>query len=78
MKIIESEKIIKYLACTRELKNLRNMKVTMISIGVGMFGIVPKCLERRLGELEIRGRIKTIQTTGVLKSARILKRVPEN
>ena len=33
------------------------------------------CLEKRLRELEIRGRIKTIQTTALLKSARILRRV---
>ena len=31
-----------------------------------------------LVELEIRERVETIQTTALLKTARILKRVPEN
>ena len=31
-------------------------------------GKVPKNLVKKLGELEIRGRIETIQTTAVLKS----------
>ena len=43
---------------------------------VGGFGIVPKGLEKRLGELQIR-RFKTIQTIVLLKSARILTKIPE-
>ncbi len=36
-----------------------------------------KDLENRLKELKIRGRIETIQTTTLLKSARIIRRVLE-
>ena len=43
----------------------------MIPIVVEDLGAVPKGLEKRLGKLEIRGRIKTKQTTAVLKSDRI-------
>ena len=39
------------------------MKVTVILIVVGALGMISKCLERTPEELEIRGRIKTIQTT---------------
>ena len=52
------------------------MKVTVIRILVGALGMVPKGLEGRLEELEIR-RIETIQTTALLKSAKILRRVLE-
>ena len=37
----------------------RNMKVTVISIVVGALGMVSKDLEKRLGEIETRGRIET-------------------
>ena len=39
------------------------------------FGAVHKSVERGLEELEIRGRIETILTTELLRSARILRRV---
>ena len=38
-------------------------------------GTVSKDLEKRLGALEVRGRIEAVQTTALLRSARILKRV---
>ena len=37
----------------------------------------PKHLKRGLEEMEIRGRAETIQITPMLRSARILKKVPE-
>ena len=40
-------------------------------------GTVSKGPEKRLGELEIRGRIETIQSRALFKSARILSIVPE-
>ena len=49
------------------------MKVTMTLIVGRAFGTVPKNLEKRLCEIEIGGRIETIQTTAVLKSAKIHK-----
>ena len=51
------------------------MKVTVILIVVGALGTVPKNLEKTLGGQEIRVRIETIQTTTLLKLARILQRV---
>ena len=49
------------------------MGVTVVPIVVGALGTVPEGLDKRLEELEIRERIKTIQTTALLKSARILR-----
>ena len=51
--------------------------MTVIPIVVGMLGRVPKILGKRLEEMEIKGSIETIQTTALLKSARILRRFLE-
>ena len=56
----ESEKKDKFLDLAGEMKKLWNMKVTVIPIVVDMLGTVPKSLENRLEELEIRERIETI------------------
>ena len=53
------------------------MKVMVIPIINGVIKRVPEGLERRLDELESGGWIKTIQITGLLRSARILRRVLE-
>ena len=41
-------------------------------------GIILKGLVKKLEDLEIRGQVKTIQTTAVLRSTRILRRVPRD
>ena len=53
------------------------MKVTIISIVIGVFGTVTKGLLKGLGELEVGGRMETIQTTALLRTARILRRILE-
>ena len=42
---------------------------------VGDIGTVPKNIAKRQGELAISGRVENIQTTVLLKSARVFKRV---
>ena len=59
----------------KELKKQWNMKVTIIPIVIGAFGTVTKGLLRGLEDLEIRGRVETITTTTLLRTARILRRV---
>ena len=66
-KLKEIEKKDKYLDLTRELKKLWNMRVKVVPIVIGALGTVPKGLEKSLSELEIKGRIETIQTTALLK-----------
>ena len=61
----------------RELKKLWNMKVTFIPIVIGALGRITEGLIKVLEDLEIRGRVETIQTTALLRSARILRRVQE-
>ena len=59
----------------RELKRLWNMKV--IPVVIGALGSVTNGLVQVL-DLEIRGRVETIQTTALLRLARILRRVLES
>ena len=46
-----------------------------IPIVIGAFGIVTKGLLEELEELEIGGRVETIQTTALLRTTSILRRV---
>ena len=71
------EKKDKYIDLARELKKLWNMKVTIIPIVIGAFGTVTKELLKALEDLEVGGRVETIQTTALLRTARILRRVLE-
>ena len=77
IKLKECEKRDKYLDLARELKKLWNMKVTIILTVIGAFGTVTKGLLKGLEDLEVGGRVETIQTTAFLKTARILRRVLE-
>ena len=53
------------------------MVVTVILIVVGALGTTPRGLVKGMEELKIRGQVETIQTTALLRSTRILKRLPE-
>ncbi len=78
IKIKECEKKDKFLDLTRESKKiLWNMQVLIIPIVIGAFGTVTKGLLKGLEDLEVGGRVETIQTTALLKTARILRRVLE-
>ena len=77
LKLKEYENRDKYLDLARELKKLWNMKVTIIPIVIAAFGTVIKGLLKGLEDWEVVGRVETIQTTVLLKTARILRRVLE-
>ena len=49
--------------------------MTEMPIVISALGTVIKGLIKELVDLEIRERVKTIQTTALLRSARILRRV---
>ena len=53
------------------------MTVTIIPIVLGAFGTVTKGLLKGLENLEVGGRVETIQTTALSKTARILRRILE-
>ena len=51
--------------------------MTVMPIVIGGLGTVAKELVQGLEDLEIRRRVETIQTTALLRLARILKRILE-
>ena len=77
IKLKECEKKDKYLDLSRELQKLWNVKVIIIPVVIGAFGTVTKGLLKDLDDLEIGGRVETIQMTALLRTARILRRVLE-
>ena len=56
---------------------LSNMKVTIMPIVIGAFGTITKGLLKGLEDLEVGGWEQTLQTTALLRTARILRRVLE-
>ena len=76
MKLKENEKKDKYFGSARELKKLWNMKVTIIPVIIGALDTVTRGLIQGLKDLEITGRVETIQTTALLRSARIVQKSP--
>ena len=73
----ESEKKDKYFDFAWELKKLWNMKITILPIVIGALGTITKRLLKGLEDLEVGGRVETIQITELLRTARILRRVLE-
>ena len=53
------------------------MKVTIVLIGIDAFGKITKGLLKGLEDLEVGGRVQTIQMTALQRTARILRRVLE-
>ena len=77
IKLKECEKKDKYLDLAKELKKLWNMKMTVIPIVISAFGTGTNGLLNELEDLEVGWKVGTIQTTALLRMARILRRVPE-
>ena len=53
------------------------MKVTIVPIVIGALGTITKGLLKGLEDLEVGGRVETIQATALQRTARILRRVLE-
>ena len=52
-------------------------KVTIVPMAIGALGTITNGLLKGLEDLEIGGRVEIIQTTTLLRMARILRRVLE-
>ena len=59
------------------MKNVWNMKVTIVPIVIGVLGTITKGLLKGMEDLEVGGWEEAIQTTALLRTARILRRVRE-
>ena len=53
------------------------MKMSIVPIVIGALSTLTEGLLKRLDDLKVGGRVETIQTTALLKTARILRRVLE-
>ena len=53
------------------------MKALIVPTVIGAFSTVTEGLLKGLKDLEVGGRVDTIQTTALLKTVRILRRVLE-
>ena len=53
------------------------MKVTIVPIVIGALGTIAKWLLKVLEDLEVSRHVETIETTALLRTARILRRVLE-
>ena len=73
VKLKESEKSDNFQNLVRELKKLWNMEVAVVPIVIGALGTVAKGLVQGLEDLEITGRVESMPTTALLRSARILR-----
>ena len=75
--IKEREKIEKYQDLKREVQKLWNMKAKVIPIVIGALGTIPKTLQKQLEQIESGIAINQMQTTVLLNTARILRKVLE-
>ena len=73
----EMEKIEKYQNLARELRKLWNMKVKVIPIIIGTLGTTPRQVKKRLEVIGKETRVKELQKTVNIHSARILRKVLE-
>ena len=76
VKLKENQNKVKYLDLARELKKLWNMKVSIIPIVTDAFGTVTKGLLKRLEDLEIRGRVETIQNYCIIEIGQNTEKSP--
>ena len=59
------------------MEKLWNMKLTIIPIVIGAFGTVTKGILKGIEDMDVGGYMETIQTTTLLRTAKILRRVPK-
>ena len=61
---------------SRELKKIWNIKVTIIPIVIGAFFTVTKGLLKGLEDLEVGGRVETIQTKVLFENGQNTEKSP--
>ena len=73
--ISQQRKTGNYQDVKRELRKLWNLKMSIVPIVIGALGTIPKSLEKHLKELNVEVNISQMQTTVLLNSARIVRKV---
>ena len=72
----ECEKRNEYLDLAKELKKLRNVKVTIIPIIIGALGTATKGLVQEHEDLEITGREENVQNYGIVEIGQNTEKSP--
>ena len=75
VKLKESENKDNFFDLNKEVKKLWNMEAKAVPIVIGALGTVTRGLIQGHEELKLKGQVATIQTTTLLRSAKILRRV---
>jgi hypothetical protein len=71
----EAEKILKYKDLTTEIQRTWNMKLKVILVIIGATGTISKSLREYLRNIAGKHEIKELQTTAILGTAHILRKV---
>ena len=77
IEISHQRKIESYRDLKRELQKLWSLKISIVPIVIGALGTIPKSLEKHLNELNVEVNISQWQTTVLLNSGRIVRKVLE-
>ena len=75
IEVSQQRKIENFQDLKRELQKLWNLKISMAPVVIGAFGTIPKSLEKHRNELNVEINISQMQTTILLNSARITRKV---
>ena len=73
----ETEKYEKYQDLAREIKRIWKSRTKVVPVVVGALGSVSKKLAGHLEQIRIKNRTRTMQTSALLGSAHILRKVLE-
>ena len=76
IKLKEWEKKDKYIDLARELKKLWNRKVSIVPMLIGAFGTVTEGLLKNLEDLEVGGRVETIQNDSIIEDSQNTEKSP--
>ena len=77
IEISQQRKIENHEDLKRKLQKLWNLKTSIVPIVIVTLGTIPKSLEKHLNELNVEVNIFQMETTVLLNSARITRKVME-
>ena len=77
IEISQQRKIENHEDLKQKLQKLWNLKTSIVPIVIVTLGTIPKSLEKHLNELNVEVNIFQMQTTVLLNSARITRKVME-
>jgi len=71
----EEEKILKYSPLAHQVRRLHRVSTSVVPVVVGCLGVVTKRLEKGLKELGIPDVLGGLQTSAIIETTNILRKV---